>query len=390
MKILFLPENYFPNVSGVPVVVKYLAEGLLKKGYDVAVACKTFGNEPISDIINGVKVFRFKLTKDFWHRYHGDIKGFINFVLDYKADVNILECSQCVTTDILLPHLSQISGKKIFHSHGFCGLEGKFFSIKDSIKHTLGTTYDWFEARLYFYYTLKKAMPYFDATLCLSEVDSSREYLKKRSKKSYILDNAADDMFFDKEQCHKNTLGKYTKLENDLFFVSCANYWHVKNQKAIIREFYLSKSSKNHSLVCIGSQKNDYYLECKKLIDELDKKYGHRDIHLLYGVNRNDIPAIINKASLYLVASIQEQYSISIIEAMSQGVPFISTNVGNARTLPGGITIQKEEDMHDVIDSLMANPNKRNDFSQAGKQYAFSKCRIGTVVDKLYNIIENL
>lgn len=32
MKILFLVESYYPKTSGVPVVTKYLAEGLAKMG----------------------------------------------------------------------------------------------------------------------------------------------------------------------------------------------------------------------------------------------------------------------------------------------------------------------------------------------------------------------
>lgn len=39
MKILFISENYYPNLSGVPIVVQYLAEQLVKD-HDVAVLTK--------------------------------------------------------------------------------------------------------------------------------------------------------------------------------------------------------------------------------------------------------------------------------------------------------------------------------------------------------------
>ena len=51
MRIIFLAENYFPNVSGVPVVVKYLAEGLLERGYQVQVVTTSFKEEPLHDNI---------------------------------------------------------------------------------------------------------------------------------------------------------------------------------------------------------------------------------------------------------------------------------------------------------------------------------------------------
>ena len=389
MKILFLPENYFPNVSGVPVVVKYLAEGLLSKGHDVAVATTSFKNEPLEDNINGVKVFRFKMYKDWKHAYVGDVDKYIKFVKTYNADVNILECSQCITTDVLLPYLSSLKGKKIFHSHGFSGMELKPFALKGDIKHTIGNTVNWLQSKYSFAFTFKKSMNYFDATLCLSEVDSSREYLKKYCASSHILDNAADNMFFSPEQISPGCISKYAKLKNERYMMCCANYTVVKNQKDMIIQYFKSEASKNSSLVCIGSQPTDYYRECVALVETLKKEYGDRDVHLLHGVNRADIPSIMHDASLYLVSSRYEQYSISIIEAMSQGVPFISMNTGNARILPGGVTINEIDEMRYQIDDLTKDTAKHRAYSDAGKKFAYENCRIAAVVDKLEAIIKN-
>ena len=389
MKIIFLSENYFPNVSGVPVVVRYLAEGLRAKGYDVAVATQSFRDEPLQDEIGGVKLFRFKMYKDWKHAYVGDTKRFVDFVIDYKADVNILECTQCITTDLLLPNLSELTGKRLFHVHGISGLvKGtKPFALKSDLKHTIGNTFNWINSKIYFGKTLKKVMPLFDATMCLSEIDDGIDYLRKYGRKNYILDNAADNMFFDEEYCSRDVLQKYAPLQNDSFMMSCANYTFIKNQMDIIEQYYLSEVSKKMSLICIGSQANEYYQKCVQLIDQLEKAIGHRDVHLLVGVQRKDIPAIINKATVFLVGSRWEQYSISIIEAMSQGVPFISTNVGNAKILPGGITIENIKEMHLAIDKMISDKESYLQMSEAGKKYAYDHCRISVAVDKLERII---
>ena len=93
MRILFLSENYFPNVSGVPVVVKYLAEGLLSKGHDVAVATQMIPEMPNQEVINGVTVYRFGIFKDLWHCHRGDYKGYVELVIGYKEDVTVFECT---------------------------------------------------------------------------------------------------------------------------------------------------------------------------------------------------------------------------------------------------------------------------------------------------------
>lgn len=389
MKIIFVSENYYPQKSGVPIVVQYLAEGLSRKGHDVSIATQRCDNPVSEEILNGVHIYRFNIHENFLKCPAGDTEDFIRFVVNYQADATIIECTQCITTDLLLPHLNKIEGRLFFHIHGISGLTShrKFFEIKSDLKHTIGNTYNQIRGFFYFNHTLKKALPYFNATICLSKVDDGIEYLEKHSRKNYILDNAADNMFFDASCCQSDVLSKYVSLENRQFMMSCANYTVVKNQLGLIKQYYRSNASKRMSLVCIGSQKNSYYKDCIRLVSELGKKYGHRDVKLLQGVEREDIPAIMNKASLYLVSSSWEQYSISIIEAMSQGVPFISTNVGNARLLPGGMTIECIDEMHIAIDTLMHDNSKYKIYSEAGRKFAYDNCRIEVAVDKLEKIL---
>lgn len=130
--------------------------------------------------------------------------------------------------------------------------------------------------------------------------------------------------------------------------------------------------------------------KCKTIVEKNEIKYGHRDVHLLVGIARNDIPSIINQAKLYIVASRYEMYSISIIEAMSQGVPFVSTNVGNAKILPGGVTVNSLEDLHKQMDLFLTNRSLHKKYSIAGRNFAYSNCRIDAVVEKLNVIISNL
>ena len=390
MNILFVSEDYYPKTSGVPVVVQYLAEGLAQKGHKVSIATKSYATSPKEELVNEVQIFRFNIYDDILKTPRGCTEEFIRFVLNQNADATIIECTQCITTDILLPFVGKIGGKVYFHVHGISGLtpNRKLFAVKSNLKHTIGNTYNYIRSLFYFQYKLKKAMPFFQATMCLSEVDDGIEYLKKYSRKNYVLGNAADNMFFDSHFYENEKLSKYTSLENEKYMMSCANYTVIKNQLDMIRQYYQSKASKNISLVCIGTQNNEYYYECQKLVAELEDKYGHRDVKLLHGIKRKDIPAIINKATLYLVSSTWEQYSISIIEAMSQGVPFISTNVGNARLLPGGMTINVIDEMHNAIDSLLENEHMYQIYSDAGRKFTYDNCRIKIAVDRLERILK--
>ena len=54
-KVLFVSENYFPKVSGVPVVVQYLAEGLVDNGYEVSIVTTLHENLKAYEILNNVQ-----------------------------------------------------------------------------------------------------------------------------------------------------------------------------------------------------------------------------------------------------------------------------------------------------------------------------------------------
>lgn len=385
MNILFVSESYFPNQSGVPMVVKYLAEGLCTKhSVMVATSILSKGTLPEEDVCNGVYIRRFVLWHNIAKQVKGDIHGIRKFVLDNKFDVIIIECGQAKTTDALLPIMPQIKATCILHAHGLSGLLCKPFSIKSDFKHTIGGTYNWLRMQFYYKYTFKRQCKYFAASINLTDCDSGYDYVSKNIRKNYVLCNAADDMFFEetKERYELQTEGKP-------YLISIANYTIVKNQIEMMREFYKSKH-KEYALVMIGSKKTPYYYTLQKAKKEFDRQYGEHTVLMLTGIDRKYFPYILDNASNYLISSSYEEFSISVIEAMARSLPFISTNVGNARQLPGGIVVDNIKDMHKAIDYVLDNADKRKVMGKEGRKYAFSKCRRKVAVEKLEKIIEEV
>lgn len=113
-KVLFVSENYFPNVSGVPVVVQYLAEGLVDNGYEVSIVTTLHENLEAYEILNNVHIYRFNLFQNSLKKYCGDIDTYLQFIKNFTCDVLVVECAHCITTDLLLPCLKQITCKKYF------------------------------------------------------------------------------------------------------------------------------------------------------------------------------------------------------------------------------------------------------------------------------------
>lgn len=384
MKIIFLSDTYFPKVSGVPIVVQYLAEGCLKQGHDVYVATRRYEGFNDYELINGVKVYRFSIKRNWFKMLRGEISNYQRFLLDGNFDVIIAECSECATFDAFIRIIKQVKAKTILHSHGISLGSKPFFRWEGFNKTTFGYMYNWFYYKWYYNCYLPEYIHCFDGTICLSRIASAMDYSAKHSKRIYILPNAVDNMFLTETGEIKEPNIKF--LDKPYLF-SCANYVPIKNQIGLLNQFFRSNLT-DYVLVFIGREQNDYYKRLVKIYHKLCKKHGHRTVLFLTNIPRVEIPNIMGRATLYLVGSFREEYSVSIIEAMSKGVPFISTNVGNAKELPGGITIDKLSDMANAMSQLINNPGMRKELGDKGKQYVQDNCRKEFVIENFIDIIQ--
>lgn len=386
MRILFLSENYFPDVSGVPVVVRYLAEGLLGFGHKVSIATSNSKGYPKQETIGGVDVYRFNLTKSYFDRYFGDVDDYVNFVITFDCDVIVFECLMCATTDLILPYINKIEAKTILHSHGISGLQLKPFECKKDFLRTIANTYHWAFYSWYFKCVFPKYIRDINVILCLSEVDNTISYCKKYDKDVQILSNAVEDIFM----LPSNPVTQKEIKELGMpYLLSVAYYNQIKNQISILKEFYKS-NLKDYAMVFIGPSENEYYYKLVDINKSLRQKYGARTVLFLTHVDRSLIPDIIGNAKLYLVGSTIEQFSIAIIEAMAKGIPFISTNVGNARVLPGGITINNIDRMHSAMLELLSDKKLMHKYSNTGKKYVADCCVREKIVKRLDNIINEV
>lgn len=390
-KICFTVENYYPKTSGVPVVVKYLAEGLSSTGlFEVHVATIIDSELLANENINGVYVHRFYLNYNIVKKPRGkDLARYIEFIRSTDFDVIILECTQCVTSDAVFQVLDHIKTKVILHSHGFSGLALKPFRIMSSIKHTVGNTLYYFVWKKYYNRFLPEKVNMLSNCICLSSVDNDYCYLKRYNDKVYVLPNAAENTFF--EAHSNNNLYKYVNKCPQEYMICIAYYSDIKNQIGILEQYYKSSSSNNYAMIFIGTEKNAYYEKLNRLNKKFEKKYGKKDIYILTGVKRSDIAGILSGASLYLSGSIREAFSISLVEAMALGIPFVATNVGNASQLPGGCVIDNINEMHIKIDNLLEEETQDYFlYSSNGKKFALENCNINSVVIKLSEIIKDI
>ena len=382
-KIAMIVENYYPSMSGVPVVMQYLSEGLVQNGYQVDVlTCGYYQGERLEQTgqHNGVSIYRYYIRQSPQYIITGEqseIRAYINKACSEEYDCVIITCAQCWTTNILLPVLDRIKAKKVFYTHGYSGLS---FSIewKKGLKTFVGSIYRclWMKA---YYAKLPRYLTKFDAVVFISENDSAKDFNEKHGfKHGVVIDNAVEDRFFEPD---------YLRDMNKKYLLNVSNYTHVKNQEMLMEAFYQADTA-DYSLIMIGSVETPYAQRLYRLRKEFEAQYGSKDVSILHGVPRNQIHEYVRDASVFIMSSTWEQYSIALCEAMAEGVPFISTNVGNAACLPGGIIANSVNDMANAISDLLAHPVKAKELGKAGNAFAKQHNKREVAIRSLIKLIE--
>ncbi len=380
MKIGIAVTTYYPEKDGVQFVTQNLAEGLVKNGHEITVITRLYKNCKKEDIINGVRVVRCNI-EDKYLLHIGDKAEYQKKILEVakSADAMVFVRLESVAADWVLKILPQMKCQKILYMHGmhrrkwkkidFVGVKVFFHKLLKDIRWGI------------FYQVNQKRIGYFDKIIHLHEKDDSYIFLNARyPNKNYILANFAEDMFFEKLEERR------TEKESK-YFIYVANYLFRKNQMLLLKAFYLMKF--DSKLIFVGNLHNQYYDSLIKTKEQLDIQYGvKKNIHFLYGIDRKTLSDLLQHAYAYVMTSKWEAFPITIIEAMASGIPFISTDVGVVKYLPGGMVVAENKyDIANAMDNLLDNNAYYQDLRKTAFEYACNHLTYKAYLSEFENIL---
>lgn len=380
MKVLFTVSTYKPHADGIQFVTSYLAEGLVKRGHKVdliAYECPDLTSLKVEEI-NGVRVIRWN-AKTVHMLHKGDKNSYQQYILkeQYNYDIMINVGTQTALTDWLFPIFDNIKIPKILHLHSvwnFKIVKKDFLDVKSFLAKIIGNL------RWGFYYIkFKNIFKQYDTILQLHEKEYGYVFFEKKyGIKSTVLENAAEKEFFETDLCKKQK-----------YILNVSNYRKVKNQIESIKVFLKSNLDKEWNLILVGSKKTDYYNKMIEYYNKLELEQRNR-IKIMVGIPRNEVYELVKKCKIYMMTSIWEAFPISIIEAMAAKVPFISSDVGIVKYLPGGIVAKNESQFVNALERLANDDAYREKLGEEGYNAAFESYQIEPKVSQLEQILEDV
>lgn len=313
MRVAIFVDTYAPYINGVVTHVKLLKEGLEKKGHKVLIVTAK----------NKIK----------HHYIENDILfcpavGFKN-LYDYGLASPISRTRK--------KHLEKFKPDIIhIHQEFGIGLSGILSakSLNIPIVYTLHSMYD-----EYLYYLLpkritpiaKKVMRKYskffakNASSLTGPSKKVDEYFKQCgvTKQVNIIPNPVETSLFNLEnvtQQQKDALRNELNLDKDIKILAfCGRLGHEKNLNLLFDYFkkVVEYDNKYHLLIIGDSPLRDEFVSYANSIDMQDK------ITFTGKIPHEKLPPYYSICHMYITASLSEVYSMSMLEAMSMGLPVL-------------------------------------------------------------------
>ncbi len=362
MKILHTVEAYYPEIGGMPEVVKQLSERLVLLGHEVTVATRKSSDRTAS-IINGVSIKEFTVNGNFVEGITGDVDVYKQFLLTSNFDIITNFAAQQWATDLALPLLSQLSAKKVFVPTGFSGLFWPGYQ-------------DYYEK-------MKTWMKGYDSNVFLSGSYRDIDFARKNNIANTILipNGASADEFLPSS---KIDIRKKLGIPAEAFLIlHVGSYTGIKGHAEAIR-IYLKSKIKDGVLLFIGNKNTDFVRYTKLNKRFILWKIAHlfpQKKYLITLLNREETVAAYKAADLFLFPSKIECSPIVLFEAMASETAFLTTDAGNAKEIiewskagellptlidEQGFSCAKINESVQLLNNLYDHPQKRNTLAKNG------------------------
>ncbi len=227
--------------------------------------------------------------------------------------------------------------------------------------------------RSFFYKILDKLMysQYYKFIAITEEVKNNLyEHIHFEKSRYVVIENGIDISKIKNAQPIDDAFFKQYSDKTKLLMVS--RFFYSKDQETIIRAMALLPKNVVLFLAGEGENKNN----CEKISEQL----GLKDRVIFLGV-RSDIPRVLKTVDIVILSSIFEGLSLSSIEGMASGKPFIASDVPGLTDVvkDAGILFPVKDEMAlaEIVKDLMGDENYKakivNQCQKRAEQYSLKK-----------------
>src|SRR3990170_6486402 len=315
MNILHTVENYYPSQGGMQEVVKQLSERLVSLGHKVMVATSKDINRR-SKKINKVSIIEFDIKGKMVEGIVGETEKYKELLLNSKFDIITNFAAQQWATDIMFPILDEIKAKKVFVPTGFSSLYQPEYEE--------------------YFNSMKTWMKKYDMNVFLSDNYRDINFARKNKiKKINLIPNGAGkDEFSSKITID---IRKYLKIpDKDFLILLVGSHTGLKGHKEAISIFSKARIKKATLLIVANSFQDGCIKSCKMrniIFNISPNRLNDNKGLIITSLSRKETITAYRQSDLFLFPSNIECSPLVLFESAAAKLPFLTTDVGNAREI---------------------------------------------------------
>jgi len=363
-------SSYYPIKGGAETVIRNLSIKLNEAGIQTDIMTFNMNQKwkPLwqarKEKIDGINVFRIPALNWLPMKHSDRITLGINLIPGrFRSQLKKYDIIHFHGEDLTFPLFSYaIKKPKIFHSHGF--------------------SLDFYKR-----YFLSKLILKNIADLYISISQQIRTDLIKLGipeNKIRYVPNAVDAGTF-----HPSG----NKKDNLVLFVGRITF--SKGLHVLLESLHYLKESIHLVIIGPSGWDTEYFHKILVQIGEENKKGVHK-ITYLGAMEQNDIIKWYQKASIFVLPSFREAFSVANLEAMLCETPVVATHVGGVPEIvkngENGILIPPNNavKLAEAIQYLLENESVRAKFGRQGREWVVKHFSLEAVVEKLCEIYKEI
>lgn len=360
---VILTFTFPPNADGVAEAAKAMAVGLAERGWRVVVGTGHLAKRSDFTPWNNVEVRQFKVSGSPNLRVgiQGETREFKNFLMESDPDVLICHCWDMWPTTLAQKVFGRLRAKKVLVSHGYT-----------THLWQKGPRFPWgfgyWAAAQYLSAQLPWTMRLYDRVVVLSPTPDCNRFFDHFVARMTgyrglrVIPNGTEPEAI---RAAPTDFRQRHGLPEGFLFLSVANYSARKNQEMALRAFRKLVSAPA-TLCFIGSEFNEYSKHVKTLDVAENRGDTPNKVVFLEKLLRADILSAYASCDAFVLSAHAETQPIVLLESMAAGKPFISTDTGCVRDLPGGLVVQDVAEMTAAMASLISDNPMRTRLGAAG------------------------
>jgi glycosyltransferase involved in cell wall biosynthesis len=344
VRLAFISDYYHPSIGGTQMLCKTIAEFFEEQGHEIEIITSLDFNRKLTDYNYRIKQFD---SLDF---RNSDI--FINSEYDHVF----------VLCDLFSAPLQTIDFSTINNSTLILNLDENVYSwIENELN---GFT----KQNVQFLVNQLKS-----ATNVVSFCKNApvNKFLDENQINYHFIPNFSRDVLASKDI--NLDLKTKLKLGDKKIMFNHGNVEYRKNQLPLIKSCLYANLTNEYKLILLGSPRSEHDMKYQLLINKfLSENDKNNDVILLKGTNNmNLVDQCLKEADLFILPSLAEGLPLVLLEAMSAGLPWISTPCGGVPAVLGdlqsGVVLEDFELNPEHLEAAVTkvkNSNSRSDWEE--------------------------